>query len=96
MSVQLGEGNTVFKLMFRVILMQYVFCWGIILQRTGSDFKFAVRVCVCIVFTQANNTTERKTHFFLFSLGKGIGTVASTCKCGRETSASIKCGEFLD
>ena len=101
MSVHSGEGNTVFKLRFRVILKHYEFCWGIILQRTGSDVKFAFRVCVCIVFTQSNHTTEKKTpHFFLFCfnifIGKGtkvlrIGTVASTCKCGRETSASIKC-----
>ena len=28
--------------------------------------------------------------------GSGQGQVAGTCKCGNESSVSIKCGEFLD
>lgn len=46
--------------------MYYDFCRGVILHRVGTDVKFAVRVCVCVVFTQSNHTTVRKTtHCFL-------------------------------
>ena len=28
--------------------------------------------------------------------GSRYGQVAGTCKCGNETSGTIKCGEYLD
>jgi len=76
MSARSGEGNNVFKLRFRVIILHDEFRWGIILQRIGSDVKFAVRVCICIEFTQSNHTTERKTprfFFFFLEFPKGKG-----------------------
>lgn len=64
-SVQTDKGNVVFKQRFPVIFMYYDFRREVVLMRIGTDVIFAVRVCVYVVFTQSNHTSESKTsHCF--------------------------------
>lgn len=79
LSVQTDEGNIVFKPWFPVVFMYNDFLWEEVLMGIGTDVIFAVRVCVCVVFTKSNHASASKTSLcFRNCIAVVVGKVSST------------------